>query len=54
MDKLIGGTGLMMFFIGASAMDSDPVLVPAVMTIVGLALMAVSAREVEKDKKIDP
>ena len=49
MDKLIGGTGLMMFFIGASAMDSDPV-----MTIVGLALMAVSAREDEKDKKIDP
>lgn len=43
--KILGGVGFVLLLMGAAAMDSDRVLIPVAMLIVGLGLLLWSACE---------
>lgn len=45
--KIMEGVGLVLFFIGASAMDSESLLIPTIMTIGGLLIAAIVGTEMD-------
>lgn len=49
--NIIGSTGLMLFFLGAAAMDSPSLYIPVAMCFAGLIIALVA---MNMDKKIDP
>lgn len=48
---LLGAAGFMLLILGAGAMDSELVITPVVMVILGLACLVWSARESGEFKK---
>lgn len=40
----IGGTGFLIFILGASGMDSENIVIPAVMAVIGVVVLLVSSR----------
>lgn len=44
---IMGGVGMILLLAGASAMDSECLVIPIVMVTVGLALCVLSARVLE-------
>jgi len=49
---VIGGIGMITLLAGASAMDSEVILLPVLMVVVGLGLCVAAARNLELDEKI--
>ena len=50
MDKLISKIGFLLFLLGAGGMDSQNQIVPAVMVLLGLAILAISAFVERREK----
>lgn len=48
---MLGGLGIVLLFTGAAAMDSERILVTALMVAAGLTLCTLSARVLEPKKK---
>ena len=48
---IMGGTGMIMLYVGVSAMDSECMIIPAAITIGGLLLCSASARVLYRDKE---
>lgn len=48
---IMGGTGMIMLFAGVCAMDSECMIIPAVITIGGLLLCSASASVLYRDKE---
>lgn len=42
--KILQGIGGMMFILGASSMDSESIVIPAVMTLVGILIFGLCGR----------
>ena len=49
--KIIGSAGLILFFLGAAAMDSPSLYIPVAMCLTGLFIALVAE---QMDRKIDP
>lgn len=49
---VIGGIGMITLLAGASAMDSEAILLPVLMVVVGLGLCVAAARNLELDEKM--
>lgn len=47
---ILGGIGMILLLAGASAMDSETMAAPVIMTLAGLTLCCISARKTEKDE----
>lgn len=47
--NVLEGIGFLLMMVGAGAMDSDLMIAPVVMTTVGLATLAVGARDAAKE-----
>lgn len=45
--RVIQTVGALMFFVGASGMDSTNQMIPAAVTLIGLAVMYLTSRETE-------
>lgn len=52
-DKFIAGAGLFLFCIGASGIDSPNMFPPAVITIIGLSILAYAGKEYAESEKED-
>ena len=51
MDKFLGGSGFTMMMLGVAGMDSENVLIPSVMLVVGLALLSIGAFKSEENEQ---
>lgn len=43
MDKLLGGSGFTIMMLGAAGMDSESMIIPIVIVVVGLIMLSVGA-----------
>lgn len=47
--NVLEGIGFLLMIVGVGAMDSDLIIAPVVMTTVGLATLAIGARDAAKE-----